>query len=89
MKIEGKVGLYAYGQQDLCLFPHVYYEHLALLLMQRGLLTFVVVGFRPGALLGITFLEINMCLHFEGRLLHFSSVRLFSLLVPFASDYIA
>lgn len=69
MKVEGKVGLYVHGQQGLCLFSHVWCECLIPLLMStERTVMFVPVGFRPGALLGVAYLEINMCLHLEGRL---------------------
>lgn len=72
MKIEGKVGLHVHGQQGLCLFPRVSYECLVPLLMTaERTVMFVLVGCRPGALWGGTDLEINMCLHVEGRLVFF------------------
>lgn len=41
--------------------------------------SFVLGGFRPGALLGVPYLEINKCLYLEGRRLYFSSIRVHSL----------
>lgn len=72
MKIEGKVGLYG-------LLSCVMWVSSLTINGYREDCSFVLGGFRPGALLGVPYLEINKCLHLEGRLLYFSSIRVHSL----------
>lgn len=72
MRIEGKVGLYA-------LLSGVMWVSSLTINGYREDCSFVLGGFRPGALLGVPYLEINKCLYLEGRWLYFSSIRVHSL----------